>query len=151
MDSHISHGLYVTVSVTVISLREAAASKSGNVARGVQARDRDRGANPRDRGVEARDRGETEASKPETEARLRRGVGTPRGGLETEALRPRPQPWCKRTRHFRYKTWGKRKYSELARKLLFLLCVKIIHWLPFDWHYIMYCSTLYYFIFLNFL
>ena len=85
MDSHISHGLYVTVSVTVISLREAAASKSGNVARGVQARDRDRGAN-------TRDRGETEARPRRRSPRPRRGVGTPRGGLETEALRPRPQP-----------------------------------------------------------
>ena len=34
-----------------------------------------------------------EAFQAETEARPRRGVGTPRGGLETEALRPRPQPW----------------------------------------------------------
>ena len=51
---------------------------------------RDRG---RDRGIEARCRGETEAFENSFEARPRRDVGRPRGGLETEAPRPRPQPY----------------------------------------------------------
>ena len=48
----------------------------------------------RDRGVEARGRGETEAFENSFEARSKRGVGRPRGGLETEAPRPRPHPYC---------------------------------------------------------
>ena len=49
----------------------------------------------RDRGVEARGRGETEAFENSFEARPRRGVGRPRGGLETEAPRPRPHPYLR--------------------------------------------------------
>jgi len=56
-------------------------------ARGPMSRDRDQ-----DRGVEVRGRGETEALEASVEARPRRGVGRPRGGLETEAPRPRPHP-----------------------------------------------------------
>ena len=36
---------------------------------------------------------ETEAFENSFEARPRRGVGRPRGGLETEAPRPRPHPY----------------------------------------------------------
>ena len=62
---------------------------------------RDRG---QDRGVHVRDRDETEAFEISSEARPSRGATAPRGGLETEASRPRPQrprphPWLSQTRN----------------------------------------------------
>ena len=52
---------------------------------------RDRG---QDQDVQSQGRGSSEAFEISTEARPSQGTTAPRDGLETEASRPRPHPWC---------------------------------------------------------